>query len=367
MKQAGGNLTKGSVSTEHWNSSRPAGSVVDLFCGAGALSHGFLLENFKISCGYDVNEYCRYPFEQNNCAKFVRRDILKLSSVDLKREFTPGLRRVLIGCAPCQRFSKYTQGRSRSNPKLLEHFSELIAGVLPDVVSMENVPQLIRFDDGKLFENFVQQLKNTGFHVRWKVVDCTEFGAPQARSRLVLIGSRLGEPKLPIPEFESKNPKTVKDIIGNMPPLKAGEICPEDPLHRASRMSQTNMRRIKSSKPGGTWHDWDKELVANCHRKSSGYSYRNVYGRMRWDRPAPTITTQFNGFGNGRFGHPDQDRAISLREGALLQTFPTNYEFCAKNSTVSIKELCRMIGNAVPVVLSRAIARSIANHLAVNT
>ena len=367
MKQAGRNFTKDSVSTDCRKSSGPVGSVVDLFCGAGALSHGFLLESFKISCGYDVNEYCRYPFEHNNCAKFVRSDIMTVSSVELKREFTPGLRRVLIGCAPCQRYSKYTQGRSRSNPALLGHFSELIAGVLPDVVSMENVPQLTHYDGGRVFKNFVRKLEDAGFHVRWKIVDCTEFGTPQARSRLVLIGSRLADPKLPTPEFDCKNPATVKDTIGNMPPLKAGEVCPEDPLHRASRMSQTNMRRIKASRPGGTWQDWDQELVADCHRKSSGYSYRNVYGRMRWDRPAPTITTQFNGFGNGRFGHPDQDRAISLREGALLQTFPKNYEFYAKSSEVSIKELCCMIGNAVPVALSRAIAKSIANHLETST
>ena len=363
MDHAGGHLNEDSALTERRNTSGPFGSVVDLFCGAGGLSHGFLLEQFEISCGYDVNENCRYPFERNNVAKFVCRDILKLNSADLKRAFKPGLPRVLVGCAPCQCYSKYTQGRPGSDPELLEHFSELIAGVLPEVVSMENVPQLVRFNGGKVFKNFVQKLEGAGFHVRWKVVECTDFGAPQARSRLVLIGSRLGDPKLPTREVDRRNPPTVKDVIGKMPPLKAGETCLDDPLHRASRMSKTNMQRIKASKPGGSWHDWDEELVANCHRKSSGYSYRNVYGRMHWDQPAPTITTQFSGFGNGRFGHPEQDRAISLREGALLQTFPKNYEFSALNSKISIKELCRMIGNAVPVILSRAIAKCIANHL----
>jgi len=115
--------------------------------------------------------------------------------------------------------------------------------------------------------------------------------------------------------------------------------------------------------PGGTWRDWPKHLVAECHRECSGQTYPSVYGRMEWDKPAPTMTTQCFGFGNGRFGHPEQDRAISLREAAILQSFPRKYKFVADGGEVQMKVLGRLIGNAVPVELGRAIARSIKSHL----
>ena len=145
--------------------------------------------------------------------------------------------------------------------------------------------------------------------------------------------------------------------------LTAGGSDPADPLHRTSSMSALNMKRIRASSPGGTWRDWDCALVTDCHKRPTGRGYVSVYGRMRWDRPSPTITTQFYGYGNGRFGHPEQDRAISLREGALLQTFPRGYAFTRSGDPISVKEVGRMIGNAVPVALARATARAIAAHL----
>lgn len=338
-------------------------SVVDLFCGAGALSHGFVLEGFSVTCGFDINDICRYPFEKNNRAPFVRRDISKIDPDELAGKFPAGRPRVLVGCAPCQPFSKYTQRREDPKWVLLKDFARLISAVLPDVVSMENVPQLVRFRGGAVFGEFVSMLNASGYHVRWTIAECADFGAPQARSRLVLIGSRYGEPPLPAPTHRRDEHVTVRAAIGEMPPLAAGETDPCDPLHRTSRMSDLNLRRIRASTPGGSWLDWDESLVAACHRRNTGRSYTSIYGRLRWDRPAPTITTQFHGFGNGRFGHPEQDRALSLREGALLQTFPREYEFSTAGTALPIKELGRMIGNAVPVALARAIARAIADHL----
>ena len=149
-----------------------------------------------------------------------------------------------------------------------------------------------------------------------------------------------------------------------MPPLKADEVAPDDPLHRAaSSMSDINLRRIQASTPGGMWRDWDAALVADCHKRETGHVCGSVYGRMPWQRPAPTVTTQFYGFGNGRFGHPEQDRAISLRVGAMLQTFPRDYVFARGGELFAFKRLGRMIDNAVPVALARAIARAIAAHL----
>lgn len=135
-------------------------------------------------------------------------------------------------------------------------------------------------------------------------------------------------------------------------------------MHVTSTLSNTNLKRIKASTPGGTWRDWPKHLVAECHKAASGRTYPGVYGRMEWDKPAPTMTTQCYGFGNGRFGHPEQDRAISLREAAILQSFPRSYAFVPSDGDVNFKVLGRLIGNAVPVDLGRAIARSITQHLA---
>ncbi len=134
-------------------------------------------------------------------------------------------------------------------------------------------------------------------------------------------------------------------------------------MHTSAGLTSINLARIKASKPGGSWRDWPKRLIADCHKSASGQTYPSVYGRMEWDKPAPTITTQCYGYGNGRFGHPEQDRAISLREAAILQSFPRSYKFIPANEPVNFKSTGRLIGNAVPVDLGRAIAKSINLHI----
>ena len=128
-------------------------------------------------------------------------------------------------------------------------------------------------------------------------------------------------------------------------------------------MSPLNIKRIQATKEGGSWRDWPDELVLDCFKKDSGRTYGSVYGRMKWNEPAPTMTTQCTGLGNGRFGHPEQDRAISLREAAIFQTFPENYQFAEHNNVSNPSIVCRQIGNAVPPMLGRVIARSIKEHL----
>jgi len=341
----------------------PAGAVADLFCGAGALSHGFRLEGFRIACGYDIVEACRFPFEENNEAPFVRRDVADIQLGELDKEFVPGLPRILIGCAPCQPFSLYSQGREDPKWKLLDDFARLVVDAGPDVVTMENVPQLVRFKGGKIFDAFVATLGASGYRVEWTIVNCADFGVPQDRARLALIGSRHGAPLLPEPTHAPEDYVTVSQAIGGMPSLAAGGTDPTDRLHCASGMSALNFERIRASRPGGTWRDWPADLVAECHRREKGRGYASVYGRMRWDQPSPTITTQFHGFGNGRFGHPEQDRALSLREGAMLQSFPRDYAFVPPCGMGHFKTIGRLIGNAVPVELARAIARAIKAHL----
>ena len=163
--------------------------------------------------------------------------------------------------------------------------------------------------------------------------------------------------------YDSEHYPTVRQAIGNLSALKDGEQDANDLLHRACRLSPTNLKRIRQSTPGGTWRDWDEELQLECHNKESGKTYPSVYGRMSWDEPSPTITTQFYGYGNGRFGHPEQDRALSLREGAILQSFPPDYVFIDNDHPSNRREIGIHIGNAVPVELGRAIGISIQQHL----
>lgn len=337
-------------------------SVVDIFCGAGGLSHGFLQQGFKIVGGVDIDEECRYAFEANNEAPFIRRDVTKLTAKEIKGLFVPGHTRVLVGCAPCQPFSTYNQKNDDPKWRLLRKFGDLVSIVQPDILSMENVPRLLNFKEGKTFKQFVKRLQDADYQVVWDVLYGPDFGLAQTRSRLVLLASRLGPISLPEPTHKGRH-RTVRQEIGKLRGIAQGGSDDRDLLHRASGLSPMNQKRIAAAKPGGTWRDWNEDLVAVCHREETGRGYSSVYGRMEWDAPSPTITTQFYGFGNGRFGHPEQNRAISLREGALLQGFPANYEFVPPGSAIRFKTVGRLIGNAVPVKLAAAIARSVKLHI----
>jgi DNA (cytosine-5)-methyltransferase 1 len=334
-------------------------SVVDVFCGVGGLTHGFVLEGFDVVAGIDSDPSCRYAYEKNNGAQFIETDVTNLSGEVVSKLYPGASIKILIGCAPCQPFSNYTNKLKKKNSKqwsLLDEFGRLVEEVQPEIVSMENVPSLGSKD---VFDDFVDLLKRNDYHVTWGNVFCPDYGVPQMRWRLVLLASKLGEVKLIAPTHLPEVYITVKKAIGHLPPIAAGETHAKDSLHRASNMSPLNLSRIKNSIPGGTWHDWPESLLAPCHRKRSGKSYYNVYGRMEWNKISPTITTEFTGFGNGRFGHPEQDRGLSLREGALLQTFPGNYEFFKPDTNYHLTHVAKYIGNAVPVELARAIAKSI--------
>jgi DNA (cytosine-5)-methyltransferase 1 len=180
---------------------------------------------------------------------------------------------------------------------------------------------------------------------------------------LVLLASLLGNLTLIEPLYNEGNYPTVRESIESLPDVTAGVINQNDIMHSAAGLSEKNLRRIRSSVPGGTWRDWDDDLKLKCHKKGSGKTYMSIYGRMTWDAPSPTITTQFFGYGNGRFGHPEQDRALTLREGALLQSFPSDYAFIDPDQEFNRHEIGVHIGNAVPVELGRAIGMSILNHI----
>ncbi len=336
-------------------------SCIDLFCGAGGLTYGIKKEGIHVTAGIDTDPACRYPYEKNNKAKFIEKDIKEITAEELKELFTEDGYTVLAGCAPCQPFSSYRHGQnSKDDHKwgLLYEFSRLAKSVQPDIITMENVSTVSKH---QVFDDFVNELKELNYHVWYSVIDCSKYGSPQTRKRMVLLASKHGEIRMIDPIYDK--PKTVEQVIGKLKPIKAGETSSIDPLHVSASLTPLNLKRIKASKPGGTWRDWPTHLVAKCHKEKSGKTYPSVYGRMQWDKPAPTMTTQCYGFGNGRFGHPSQDRAISLREAALLQGFPETYQFVPEDEQVMMTKVGRMIGNAVPVDLGQAVGRSIVNHL----
>ena len=342
-------------------------TAIDLFCGAGGLTQGLIKSGINVVAGVDFDKACRFAYETNNKAIFINKKIQDITAADLIKYYPEEGIRILVGCAPCQPFSmhsnKYNKndGASRKDERryLLDDYIRLVKEIRPDIVSMENVPNLA---EQPIFKSFVNKLKRAGYKVSYSVVFCPDYGVPQQRNRLVLLASKLGKITLIKPTRQPEEYETVRKAIGSMPKINAGEVLTSDPLHRSSELSDINLKRIRASKPGGTWREWDDTLLTDCHKKDSGKTYGSVYARMEWDKPAPTITTEFYNYGTGRFGHPEQDRAISLREGALLQTFPINYQF-VEDGKFSFKSVGKMIGNAVPVELGAAIGQSILNHV----
>lgn len=343
--------------------------VVDLFCGVGGLTHGMELEGLNVVAGIDNDDSCEYAFVKNNSAKFIHKDISNFTSQELGELYGDSKYKILVGCAPCQPFSsmnrtKTTEKQRRERWAPLYRFMDLISETKPDIVSMENVPELMNEKKHPVFKNFIELLNKEGYEVFVDIVKTAYYGVPQNRKRMVLLASKHGKIKLIPATHTPENFVTVKATISHLPKIKDGEICTKDPLHRTSKLSDTNKSRIKATpKNGGSAKSWSEELMPECYKKESGKSYMTtVYGRMRWNDPSPTMTTHCTTLGAGRYGHPEQDRAISLREAALLQSFPEYYEF-EESDKISMVKTARHIGNAVPVGLGRVIAKSIILHL----
>ena len=340
--------------------------AIDLFCGIGGLTCGLRQARFNgskihVLAGLDNDVACQYSYEKNNKAQFIAGDITDYDFTKLKKLYSNDSIRVLVGCAPCQPFSahsyKYKNNSSDTRWNLINYFIKAVKILNPHVISMENVRGITRTD---VFGKFVEDLKKLGYQITDKIVNCSDYGIPQNRSRLVLLGSKLGKIAISQKTHSKENYMTVGDIIKSLPNIKSGETSTYDPVHRCRKLMPINLKRIKQSKPKGTWHDWDESLLPECYKRQSGQTFCSVYGRMSWDSISPTITTQFYAYGSGRFGHPSQHRAISLREGALLQTFPIDYDFGEK---ITFSTLGRHIGNAVPPKLGKVIGNVVLKHL----
>lgn len=337
-------------------------AAIDLFCGAGGLTHGLETAGIDSRLGIDNEKNCEYAFTANNKAKFLLKSVSDVTAQELDEAFNGAKVRLLTGCAPCQTFSAINTNVSESDERwfLLLQFARLINECKPELVAMENVPGLAKHE---VFFEFLSALERQKYYVAHAIIKFNEYGAPQARKRLVLIASKLGPIRLLSAEEFGRSPKTVRDAIGHLPALKAGETDPNDTLHRAAGLSPISLKRIIASKPGGTWRDWPYELRTERHKKSSENPFTDVFGRMSWDKPAPTITTKLHQISCGRNGHPEQNRAISLREGALLQTFPSDYKFTAPGAKLSIAAIAKLIGNAVPAIIGELIGESFIQHV----
>ena len=340
-------------------------NAIDLFCGVGGLTYGVQQSGINVVAGFDFEKSCQFAYEKNNDAKFIHKNIKELTDNELLSYYPEDTDvKVLIGCAPCQPFSAYSHRYKKSDSRqekmdLLDYFGKQVRLVKPDIVSMENVPQL---ENEEIFKRFVSLLEEEGYTPTWKIAYAPAYGIPQNRKRLLLLASKIGKIEFK-EELSQENYPTVRQAISKLPKLKAGETDSQDPLHRSRKLSDLNLERIRSSKPGGTWRDWDERLLPNCYKKKSGQSFSAVYGRLDWDKPSSTITTQFPGYGNGRFGHPEQDRALSLREGAILQSFPRNYQFIENKEKYVMHKIAMQIGNAVPPKLGEVIGDSIVEHI----
>lgn len=343
----------------------PIPEVVDLFCGIGGLSYGLRSQGLIVKGGFDLDATCKYAYEHNIGAPFFHRDIKAVTGKDILALYSDRSIKILAGCAPCQPFSSYSHKKEKDPNKydLLYEFGRLVRETSPDYVTMENVSQIVNFKLKPVFQDFLQTLKDEDYHVWWGIVYCPDYGVPQTRKRLVLLAAKKSEISLIPPMYKKGGYLTVADAIKDLPAIKSGESCATDPLHRAIDLTPLNLRRIESTPYGGSWRDWPDELILDCHKRAEGRSFGSVYGRMRWEEPSPTMTTECTGYGNGRFGHPVQNRAITPREAARFQTFPDDYAFFEDENKVSISKAARYIGNAVPPKLGEAIGNSLVQHI----
>lgn len=339
--------------------------AVDFFCGAGGMSLGLSKAGVKVLAGVDNATDCKKTYESNVVgAKFIRHDISTLSAHDLAQRLS--LRGndsslVFAGCSPCQFWSKIRADKTKAAQTafLLKQFEKFIRHFLPGFVVIENVPGLHSRKNQTILPEFIGFLERLGYVWDDGIINANHYGVPQNRMRYLLIASRVTA-KITLPPPVTDDGLVVSAFIGvarGFGKITAGHRDVSDFQHTASILSPENLRRIRMTpKSGGDRSAWkDNETLQIDAYRGKDEIFRDVYARMYWDRPAPTITTRFNSLSNGRFGHPEEDRAISIREGATLQTFPEDFVFHG----TSLNKIARQIGNAVPPELARRIGQHI--------
>jgi len=334
--------------------------AVDFFCGAGGVTCGFKQAGITVLGGIDIDESCKETYEANNLGSiFINADISKYSPSQLESDLKISKNDdslIFVGCSPCQYYTIINTSKEKSSKSrlLLEDFKLFVDYFRPGYILIENVPGLGSKNDSPL-KSFKEFLQKNLYHFDEKIINAINYNVPQSRKRYVLVASRVTE-KITVPLPQPSEKMTVRNFISTengFSKISAGFKDETEFQHTCQGMSALNIRRLKHTPiNGGTrlaWKDND-ELQLECYKGNDKLFY-DVYGRMYWDTPSPTITTKFYSISNGRFAHPEQNRAISLREGATLQSFPKNYIFHSK----SIGKIARMIGNAVPPNMAKEI------------
>ena len=340
--------------------------VYDFFSGCGGTSAGLKATGMDIVFGLDIDLDSSNTFKKNNpLATFINGDI-KETSVEVIQHLILMSQKskaytLFCGCAPCQPFSKQNKLRNEDDPRkdLLIEFARFVSHYNPDFVLIENVPGIQNVDiNNGSFQRFLESLDCHGYNYDFGVIPALWFGVPQTRERFVLLASKHTAIQLPSKTHDGLDTpfSTVRDWIGTLPPIAAGETHKEVSDHTAAKLSELNIKRIQATPEGKGRESWPEELILECHKKYKGHT--DVYGRLAWDKPASGLTTRCISYSNGRFGQPEQNRAISLREAALLQTFPLDYLF-----TGSLVSKAKQIGNAVPPKMAEALGRAILSSL----
>ena len=337
-------------------------TCIDSFCGAGGLGLGLERAGFDILLSFDIDQKCIDTIHNNQ--KYFDHPAEAVDIADMlggKLLQTCGLERgelfLLAGGPPCQGFSIQRRGEDVDERNdLVLKYGQLIDELYPRYFVMENVTGIAGKRGKTILQQLIEWVEEIGYTVHVDLLDAQDYGVPQRRKRYIIVGERkdMGI-HYEYPKATGEH-RTVRDTIGMLPePPADGTDHPEISLHRRDRLSKLNLQRIQAIKEGQGRDDLPENLLADCHKiDSSVIGFRSVYGRMAWDDVAPTITARFDSFTRGKFGHPVQDRSISLREGALLQTFPMDFVFTGNKVDVA-----RQIGKAVPPKMAECIGKSI--------
>lgn len=342
--------------------------AVDFFCSGGGMSCGMQQAGIEVIAGVDFDISCKETYEANiKGSKFIHADVFELKEKDLEKKLK--LKRnddnlLLIGCSPCQFWSIINTSREKSSKSkdLLKEFRRFVEYFNPGYVVVENVPGVLRRKAESGLDEFIVWLRTNGYVVHADVHEVSNYGVPQHRKRFTLIANRITAEELkPLKKEGAKlHVRHVLGVKNGFPKIEQGYKDATKFMHSVAGLNALNLERLAlTHHDGGTRLAYvdDKRLAAPCHYlKIDGF--KDIYGRMFWDKPSPTITTKFFSISNGRFAHPEEDRAISLREGAVLQSFPKNYIF----KTTTIANTARMIGNAVPPTYAKAVGESIINN-----
>lgn len=335
--------------------------AVDFFCCSGGVTCGFRMAGIEVLAGIDIDRNYKKTYEENNKgSQFIQADIAEYQPEELAEQLkiAPNMDdMVFIGCSPCQYYTTMQTDKTNSSKGrlLLEEFKRFVDYFKPGFLFIENVPGL-ETKGGSPLSQFKDHIQTLGYTFDEKVVNASEYKVPQNRRRYVLIATRVNK-SIKLPVSKARKVVTVRDAIGQLPAISAGHKDKKADKHWTGKLEEINIRRIRATTHnGGTRLDWkdNTKLQLKCY-KGKDHTFTDVYGRMFWDVPSPTITTKFYSLSNGRFGHPEQDRALSLKEGAILQSFPLKYHFHSDSMVIT----ARMIGNAVPPKLASAIAGSL--------